>query len=369
MASAPEPPREQALDAVRAVALFGVLAMNLLTGFRMSLFEHYFGGYRAQGLDGAVDAVAHAALDGKAFVVFSLLFGVGLGIQAERGASLGFGVRRMAALLAFGLAHLLLVWNGDVLAEYALAGLLALPLLRAPTETVATVAALSLAAHATDLGGLAAGALGGWLQGDALARHVAEAHAAYGGGGFADALAFRVREARYVSSLLVAVFPRTYGLLLLGVLAARRGLALRPGEHRRALGRLAVGGLVLGGAGTLALSAGARSALLERLSPSALGVGYAAALLLAAARPGAWLRGLAPLGRASLSAYLSQSLVFTAVFHGWGLGLFDRVGSARALALGVSVYAAQALAARAWLARRRLGPAEALWRALAYRRP
>ena len=44
----------------------------------------------------------------------------------------------MLALLAFGLIHLALIWNGDILTEYALAGFVVLPFLFAPYWVVGT---------------------------------------------------------------------------------------------------------------------------------------------------------------------------------------------------------------------------------------
>ena len=49
-------------------------------------------------------------------------------------------MRRLAVLLAFGLVHLCLIWNGDILTEYALAGLIVLPFLFGPRWLLAVAA-------------------------------------------------------------------------------------------------------------------------------------------------------------------------------------------------------------------------------------
>jgi uncharacterized protein len=41
-------------------------------------------------------------------------------------------LRRLVVLLVIGLVHLTLIWDGDILTEYALAGLLVLPILFGP---------------------------------------------------------------------------------------------------------------------------------------------------------------------------------------------------------------------------------------------
>ena len=96
---------------LRGVALFGVLTVNLVTIFRLSLFQEF--------LHGPEDAWARAVslgLEFKAVTLFSLLFGIGLEAQRERIDGFHrYILRRLVFLLVIGLVHLFLVWNGDVL--------------------------------------------------------------------------------------------------------------------------------------------------------------------------------------------------------------------------------------------------------------
>ena len=92
-----------------------------------------------------MSSTAHAnRIDAIDVVRGIALFGVGLAIQFEqlsaRGRPFYWLVRRLLVLLGFGLLHLLLVWNGDILTEYALVGLLALPFLRLRTVVLALAA-------------------------------------------------------------------------------------------------------------------------------------------------------------------------------------------------------------------------------------
>lgn len=68
----------------------------------------------------------------------------------------------------------------------------------------------------------------------------------------------------------------------------------------------------------------------------------------------------------ALSNYLAQSVVFTTIFYSYGIGLFGRLGSAAALLLGLTVFAAQLIASELWLRQFRFGPAEWLWRSMTY---
>jgi uncharacterized protein len=113
--------RLAAVDVLRGVALFGVMAINLVFEFRVSIFERFLPAIEATSpLDRAVETFLIWTMDSKAFALFSLLFGVGLAIQFDRLASNRRTVlllRRLTVLLMIGVAHLILVWNGDILTD------------------------------------------------------------------------------------------------------------------------------------------------------------------------------------------------------------------------------------------------------------
>src|SRR5882757_10158025 len=102
--------RVNSIDALRGIALFGVLAINLETEFRVSIFRQFLPHVPDPGLSGLIDTALDVFIDMKAFALFSLLFGIGLAIQFDRLAPAQrtrLLVRRLLVLLAFGLIHLL----------------------------------------------------------------------------------------------------------------------------------------------------------------------------------------------------------------------------------------------------------------------
>ena len=97
-----------------------------------------------------------------------------------------------------------------------------------------------------------------------------------------------------------------------------------------------------------------------------LPVGYAAAFVEWGPRlPALLATALARTGRMSLTVYLSESLLATAIASWWGLGWFATMGDARLALLAIGLWTALVLAANGWLARFRTGPMEWLWRRLA----
>ena len=85
---------------------------------------------------------------------------------------------------------------------------------------------------------------------------------------------------------------------------------------------------------------------------------------------GRWLVGvrnlIASAGQMSLTGYLSQTVIFTTVFYGYGLGAAFVWGPAQVVAFAVVVYSLQLLLCYLWLQRFRRGPLEWLWRCLTY---
>jgi uncharacterized protein len=142
--------RIAAIDMARGVALFGVMAINVVTIFRASIFERFLpDGGDGTGLDRALYSILMAGIDLKAFALFSLLFGVGLAIQYDHLSSSSrrttLLVRRLAFLMLVGAAHLVLLWNGDILFEYAIAGFVVLPFLFCRLRTLTFVGGTLLA--------------------------------------------------------------------------------------------------------------------------------------------------------------------------------------------------------------------------------
>jgi uncharacterized protein len=256
----------------------------------------------------------------------------------------------MIALPAIGLVHLILVWDGDILTEYALAGLLTLPFLFAPRWFLAISGLLFLSLYLT-LPPLMALPDPAWM-----ADHVSAARRVYATGSFAQVLIFRIDELPAITPLHIAIFPRTLALFLLGAFIWRTGVLRDAAKNRGVLFGVALA--------AIAVTTGADRALANVTLAFAYG-----AFVIAAMSTGLGSRLLgwaAPLGRMAFTNYLAQSLIFGWVFYGYGLGLFGQLSASAALAFGIAVYAGQVIFSRWWLRSYRFGPVEWLWRTLMY---
>ena len=119
--------RIHAIDAVRGLALLGVLQINLFF-FSGHIYREWAGLPVDAGWGGSVPVwILIHLVSGKAIFCFSMLFGIGLCIQMDRFRAKGiffggFVFRRLAALALLGTIHVALLWNGDILFTYALIG-------------------------------------------------------------------------------------------------------------------------------------------------------------------------------------------------------------------------------------------------------
>jgi uncharacterized protein len=93
-------------------------------------------------------------------------------------------------------------------------------------------------------------------------------------------------------------------------------------------------------------------------------LGYAVLLVLATP----WLlraslgQRIAAAGRMAFSNYLGTSVVMTALFYGWGLNWFGRVGPLAQWAFVLLGWALMLAWSAPWLAHWRRGPLEWVWR-------
>jgi len=394
--------RIDSLDILRGIALFGILLMNIESFAGPMLIGVTGVDPALQGVDRAVDTAIYLLVQGKFYVIFSLLFGMGFALMHQRAQAAGrmaeaaflpLYLRRLATLLAIGLAHALLVWSGDILVTYALVALpMALLLRDLPTRLLPWLAVALLAVAPAILFGLG---LLGWLslqmpeaaepmraelakQAAEVQALIASERAAYGpGGGWPQAVAHRARELAFLSYNLIVVFWQVLGLFLLGAWCLRSGAIRDPQAWPRFHAAMRWGALPLGAAAMwvsygilptmpfdrMDLQTGTASAL-QIVAGPLMGLGYVSWML----RMLPALRWAAPAGRMALTNYLMQSVVCTLIFYGYGLGYFERLPRAWQPAFVLALFLAQVLVSHAWLARFRFGPMEWLWRGVTYGR-
>lgn len=392
-----------ALDLIRGLAVLGILAINI-AGFAGPTIQAVTPNLpqRVPFADEAAWAFGFVFFEGKMRALFAILFGAGLSLfcgKADHTGSHGelLQVRRLSWLMVFGMLHYLLLWWGDILFVYAACGIVALLFRPLPTRILLGFAfAIIVSTHAWNIlaemplvraeEALRLGTATVEQHRQVLARtglywdRSAQEMALYTSG-YLDIVLTKLREdPLWLFTMTSSTFGEILPLMMLGIALERHGLFAGrwPRPLLTATGVLAT---AVGLAMTLAVLAWAwprhfpPHAMYMLLSHGMLvphvltAIGYAALLVLAApvlART-AFGKRLVAAGRMAFSNYVGTSLLMTAIFYGWGLGLFGKVGPAEQWLFVILGWALMLGWSSLWLQRYRRGPLEWLWRSLVVR--
>lgn len=357
--------RYVSLDIARGMAILGTLATNIW------IFSHPAGmlGYLsspttpgAPEWQQAVEAVAQQLANGKFLGLLTLMFGIGLAIQAESAARRGHAwpgsyLWRAAILFLDGLLHYLLVVEFDVLMGYAVTGVVVAYVLARSERVQAIWFWSALTVHALMVGAVTAVLL--FADDAAPARPSGENP--YRDGSWLDLVVLRIDAAAlfrlepvFISALGIAMFLLGNRLYHAGVLTPE-GRSLR----RR---------LIVVGVAALPIDLALDLASPDWFVATRYGTAPLVALgLFALIVHGTWNgrswfgRRLGEVGRVALSAYVAQNLAASALFYGWGLDLGAMDPQWRlsiTVAAWFGICAAIMLCAHLWLRSCRRGPVE-----------
>lgn len=372
--------RIETVDALRGVALFGILVVNI---------QFFASSYQSQGLldprfDGpfslATRFLTALAFEGKFYLLFSFLFGYSFTLQASAAARDGASLvtrsqRRLGLLWVIGALHAALLFYGDILTTYAVLGFVLLAWRQKADRQLARTALWLMVLTTLLWCGVAALVHGPSLKADLSAIHAESARivAAYTASP-ASALRQNLSDLPLMAMALFSVqAPMTLAMFCLGLLAGRHQLLSDPSRHAALLHRVRWIGLAIGLPGALA------TAYVSVFTPAVmtgLAIGLATAPFLTAAyiawalrifegpRGQTWRRALAPVGRMALSHYLMQSVVLAFVFYGYGLGLMGQLAPPAVLGVAIGLFALQMGISRWWLRRFAHGWLEGLLRAV-----
>ena len=338
--------RIEAIDALRGLALFGILIVNI---------TNLAGPLLINELDNRLWDAIRLLFMGKFYPIFSFLFGLGLQLQYSRTLQAAnpraYLSRRQWVLFGFGGLHSILIWTGDILTTYAVIGLVWLQLTRLKTWlslALVTIAFLISARLEFEL---------------VFYNGVPNSERIYLEG-FAAITRHRFDEWLY---LLWRFLPLDGEILMLFWLGSLVGRNLHWLQHRTILRVVFALTFPLG----LWLN---RLHLIQNdyvpLVGSVLACGYIAGfcLLVMRRRGDTWIERLAQTGRMPLSNYLGQSIISTLIFYGYGLGFYSQYSLRQCLLFAIALFAIQVGLSNWWLSHFRHGPMEWVWRCLAYGR-
>lgn len=354
--------RITALDAIRGIAVCGILVMNAVS---FGLNQEAYFNISADGMYGPLDWVVGVAseilIDQKMMALFSMLFGASIVLFHERAANnnrspIRLSLWRNFLLLLIGLLHGVF-WIGDVLFIYALCAPLLLLLMRLPLPMLyllGTLCAFSTALTAPMFQNLippdGAGLESIWIAGELPSGAV---------------LGFVMQD----------FFGRALGYMLIGVALYRSGIITgqRSASYYRRMAMLgffiglpiATLGVIIQFWHNFDTSIALIGEIPNTIATLPVALAYMACIVLwnqADGNPGTtpdlWRTRVRALGKMALTNYLSQTVLGLLIL----CALFDNNSRTLIFAFVVLVWAAQLYWSERWLAHFRFGPVEWLWR-------
>ena len=396
LAPTTEKQRHLILDALRGFALLGICIANFpefsLWSFMSSEAQQALD---TSGTDTAVRFLQYLLVDAKFYSIFSILFGIGFSIilshASERGAN-GMRVfyRRMVILLVIAIGHLMLIWSGDILVLYAIAGML-LPLVRhwSNRNLLILSATLILLPVGIDLWqecsgiNLAAPIMAAWWTKAHSYGITEENFAAW----LRDIDGYRGMHEFLMQGAIERLWEfvdghrllKVLGLFTLGYCIGRNRIYARLAELRHQIKKTLFYGLAIGVPTSLLYAISATQehpwgltahSFLYAVSATPLALAYMSGIcLICLRRPHDFLlTALSKPGRLALSCYIGQSVAGVMIYYGIGLGLGTSMCLGEVVLVAIGVFAAETVIAWIWLRYMRYGPLEWIWRMLTYGR-
>ena len=354
------------LDAVRGVAVLGILTMNVVAiGIADPAAYFNLSASSPQSpLDWLIGAFGEIFFDQKFMGMFSMLFGAGIVLFADRAEAKGRAVIRLSLwrnflLLLIGIVHSLF-WEGDILVVYALCSPVLLLVRRWPTTVLFSLGVAILLLIP-------------------LLSFLAQATVPASGAGLGEWWGVPGEMSDGVGLWLLAdAFMRALGMMLIGVAAYRSGFLRGDWEasrYRRVIAWNLPLGIALSALGLafIVVNDFAPGVAIVSTIPNTLGTlpmvaAYISIIVLwhqrATGRP--FDVRLRAVGRMALTNYLAQTVLATLTF--WVLLDGVELGRSALLVFVIAVWALQLWWSKAWLSRFSQGPVEWLWRAATYRR-
>ncbi|MEV5029328.1 DUF418 domain-containing protein [Paenibacillus sp. LPE1-1-1.1] len=372
--------RIRMIDVIRGFCLLGILLSNMLI-FQYGIYGkdemQYFSPSK---LDEFMHRSLLIVVEGSFMPIFMFLFGYSLyklreGLMSKGIRPGGSLVRRFIMLIALGLMHSLLLWEGDILLAYGVTGFcLLLFVKRKPKTLIIWGIALTL---------LLAGINYGIGEGtpkeqERMQEYVMQSTTIYGEGTHEEIMEFRLNEdpldlpVAGMVALMIFMPLIMLPMFLFGIAAAKKQWFHNPKRERR---RYALAAAIMLPLGLLLKSLGVLqkdwdwSGVALHIGASMLALGYIFGLALVlsyAAKSSVVVSAIEAVGRMSMTNYLMQTVICTTLFYGYGLGWFGEIGVLNGMLLALFIYAVQAVVSSFLLFRFKNGPLERLLRMWTY---
>ena len=370
-------------DALRGFSILGICLLHSIEHFNFYAYPEVTNTW-LQFTDKIIWDSLFFTFGGKAYAIFAMLFGFSFFIQNNNQAQKSQDFRprfawRLVLLFIWGNLNALF-FTAEVLVLFALMGFLMIPLSSLKNKTLLVVAIICI------------------LQPIEWGKIIyALANPDYQIGKSLDSAfwAFTVEAQKNANFLEMAKVNLWYGqlaslawawengrcfqviaLFIFGFLIGRTKIFTYSEKHLRLWGRILVISIICffpfyGLAGIIPDFIENRAILkplmlvIQSLSKFLFMVFLTSLVVLAfytTTNGQKWLSKLIPIGKMSLTAYITQSVIGSFIFYNWGLGLYDKLSITYSVLVGIGMFLVQYVFANWWMKKYRHGPLEYLWK-------
>jgi uncharacterized protein len=398
----PTPPKKRIIeiDFVRGFALLGILIVN------MSLFNgSVFDMITLPAVDPNFSEVISRGFiylfaEGKFYSLFSLLFGLGFSMFIIReelyGVKTEFAyLRRIAALMVFGIIHAFFIWSGDILLAYSILGLFLIAFKNTSVKGLIkwSIGLISFIIIINSLLYLLIDIITKSPYADMVleqfelviddyTKKSAMAHEAYTSSNYWAMIKIRAREVDLYYTGFFNVFPSIMSMFLIGLAFGKSGKLNNIEGNKPFFIKLfwisLLVGLPIASLHAYGITTYSRLVFDLKGLYSNFGLFLGSPILALAYFSGGillfnrfsknlFLVSVASAGRMALTNYLMQSIICTSIFYGYGFGLFGKLSVQMGIALSLVLWLAQLPISYWWLKRYKFGPAEWFWRGITYK--
>ncbi|WP_075343836.1 DUF418 domain-containing protein [Tenacibaculum agarivorans] len=382
--------RIELLDVYRGFAILGIFVVNIVIMNSTFLNQDEFMLQWTSKLDLIIQKILQLFFYTKFFPIFSLLFGLGISMQAirlsEKGKmNISFFIRRMFFLLVFGVLHILLFWSGDVLNMYALLGLLTVFFIRRSNKLIL---GLSIFFLLFPFYNFLFEQLFSWIAydpGKYLKGHTGNSiNQIITNGSYLEGMQLRIFE--YGSNLPMLVgflVPIALSMFLLGLYLGKNKIYESLENFIIKIKKPAILVTIISNIYRMVFLyvlveldiykiTAIRELFIKLMVISDVIMGLFYLWIIG------WLwyktnfkKVLSPLqyvGRMALTNYIMQSVIGLVIFSSVGFKLYETMSPSQTFLTAVLVFVFQILWSKLWLTYFRFGPLEWLWRCLTYKK-
>jgi uncharacterized protein len=359
------------LDALRGFALFGLLVVHIpLFGFA----EDFLYGQDKESIylyEGIARSIYQGLFDGKFFPIFSFLFGIGFAIQMKGDTRQDQNkfLSRLLGLSIFGVLHSLLFFNGDILFSYSILGLILYKLRYKENSYLLKYALIGVV-----VSGISYFIIGFYFNKNIDFTEMSALTRPASSGNYHDILAFhRAHFFTDFGFILLFNWPSAFAMLSLGYWVGKKEIHLLENPFgifgKQSLPKIFSIGIL----GNIPIILSIWDLIPESWGMSILGLTAPCLSLFyiflfyksfKKFHNTILFKLFQNSGQMSLTVYLSESILMSFFFQGWGLGQFEKWSYESSLLLSIPFFLLLSGFATLWLKNFQQGPMEILLRTL-----